>query len=70
MSIQKLRIYAMLFRLHELEKERVDRVRNLKTKAFLTEPKAFKMRTGQDNFSDLYDKKGKLFKLPKSKYHK
>jgi hypothetical protein len=70
MLVQKLRIYAMVMRLQELEKERLEEIRQFRIRPFLPEPIIFKIRPQHENFSNLYDRNGKLFELPKSKYHK
>jgi hypothetical protein len=68
-NIQKLRIYAMLMRLQEIERERLRNV-------FFPEPNKIQFRPKLLEFTQLYDKKqwydkkGKPFDLPKSKYHK
>ncbi|PKB18371.1 hypothetical protein [Flavobacterium sp. 5] len=60
-SVQKLRIYAMIMRLQEIERERI-------MKPFL--PKIIMKPFIEVPILQLYDKKGKPFDLPKSKYHK
>lgn len=66
MNIQKLRIYAICQRLIELENERLENERFKK----LSKPFIIKANPKFTDFSHLYDKNGKLFEPPKSKFHK
>lgn len=70
MSVQKLRIFAMIMRLQELEKERIDEINNRLRFQFDRPPISLIRNTIVEPIVSLYDKKGKLFELPKSKYHK
>ena len=70
MTIRQLRIYAILIRLQEMERERQQKIRERFLTPFLPEPIQYKMMPRHENFSNLYDKNGKLFDPPKSKYHK
>lgn len=63
-TVQKLRIYAMLMRLQEIERE-------LLMSQFL--PKPLKIVLAEELMPEpisLYDKKGQPLPSPKSKYHK
>jgi hypothetical protein len=72
MLSRKLRIYAILMRLHELEIERIENINNRRIMQFrnppisLTSPRL----PLPPEFTSLYDKNGKPFDLPKSKFHK
>jgi hypothetical protein len=66
MLVRKLRIYAILQRLIELEQERKQRIRN----QFLPKPIFITVRELMPDNIFCYDKKGKLLENPKSKYHK
>lgn len=71
MLVQKLRIYAMLMLLQELEQERLSKERELFAKRLLPDP--IIITTTREAFPQLKtwcDKKGKPFEPPKSKYHK
>lgn len=72
-NIQKLRIYAMVIRLHEIETERRDKKEftcnepfDNNSIEFRERPKVYKT----DGLTEMYDKKGRLLPEPKSKYHK
>ncbi|SEG31432.1 hypothetical protein [Flavobacterium urumqiense] len=70
MLYSQLRMYAISMRFRELGIERIEEIRQRRMRAFLPEPIHFKIQPRDENFSNLYDRNGKLFELPKSKYHK
>ncbi|AOZ99584.1 hypothetical protein [Flavobacterium commune] len=63
MLVRKLRIYAILMRLQELQNEK-------HFKALIPEPIKFEPQPFLPIVKELFDKKGKPFEQPKSKYHK
>ena len=68
-GIIKLRIIAMAFRLQELRSE-ADETRQRRRLQFEKEPIMYIKRPELPKLQFLYDKKGKPFDPPKSKYHK
>jgi hypothetical protein len=72
MLSRKLRIYAILMRLHELELERIEEIRQRRIMQFRNPPISLTAIISPlpPEFTSLYDKNGKLFELPKSKFHK
>lgn len=65
----KLRIIAMLMRLQELEFERIESINNRRHQ-FDSSSVMLTRYTPLKPLVSLYCKKGRPFKLPKSKYHK
>lgn len=71
MNIIKLKIFAMLMRLQEIKDEQIlEQLRNERMKPFLPEPIQIKPLLEIPKPLVMYDKNGKLFETPKSKYHK
>ncbi len=70
MRVQKLRIHAILQRRLEIELERIEQIRKSRMKPFEPEPIPIVPQIRKVDVSYLYDKNGKLFDPPKSKYHK
>lgn len=70
MLVQKLRIYAMIMLLKELHQERIEERNNRLRLQFDRPPIILTRMPTPKSLISLYDKKGNLFELPKSKYHK
>ncbi len=70
MLVRKLRIYAMLMRLQELENERQSKMRERYYRSFMPEPMKLTREQLFPIVKELYDKNGKPFEQPKSKFHK
>jgi hypothetical protein len=70
MLVQKLRLYAMIMRLQELEQERIEERNNRLRFQFDRPPITLTRMPTLEPLISLYDKKGNPFELPKSKYHK
>ncbi|MFE3847158.1 hypothetical protein ACFX5D_04145 [Flavobacterium sp. LB3P45] len=66
----KLRIIAMLMRLQELEKERIESINNRLYRQFDNHSVMLTRHPTPEPLISLYDKKGRPLELPKSKYHK
>lgn len=71
MLVKKLRIYAIIMRLQELDQERIE-IRNNRLRAQFSNPPIV-ISNPRKLIPDpitWFDKKGKPFETPKSKYHK
>jgi len=71
MLYRKLRIYAILMRLHELELERIEEIRQRRIMQFRNPTISLTAIRSPlpPEFTSLYDKNGKLFEFPKYKFH-
>ena len=70
MLAKKLKIYAMAMLLCELENERIEERNNRFRFQFDRPPIILHNLRQPDPLISLFYRKGKLFDLPKSKYHK
>jgi hypothetical protein len=67
---RKLRIYSILMRIRELEIERIENINNRRIRQFHNPPITLTRMPPLEPLVSLYDKKGKPFDPPKSKFHK
>ena len=69
-TVRKLRIFAILIRLQEMEVERLAAMDAKRRRAFEPEPLRFTAQPRLTSVDHLFDKRGRLFQPERSKYHK